>query len=327
MAILEPINNSDIERLKTAGNDHKKSEILCRMAIVAYCKSEAEIHTALGGGWSGIVTWLDSDIRNQGYIAWADGVVVVAFRGTDSRSDWQSNANAFWPDRHPLGGRRHNGFQQVWNELASEVRSGLTNDVASGSQLWLTGHSLGGAVATAAAAEFLVDQPSRITAGFNIVTFGAPRFGNLSFQQASDARVQDRHWFYANARDPVPHLGPAWMGYRHGGVLKYFNKDGRYLAVRKDQVGLQVNDNTPEAEAAFQWLLVDADIDAQARTQAELEQLVEEISHGASEPQLTTTDDGVAIEVPNGELQGDSVWTSAAHDSALYWKRIRELAS
>ena len=77
-----------------------------------------------------------------------------------------------------------------------------------------TGHSLGGALATLAAAIF---QPARL------ITFGAPRVGDTAFG-ATMSRVDSRR--YVGCCDMVARVPPELLGFRHCGELRYIDHNG-----------------------------------------------------------------------------------------------------
>ena len=93
---------------------------------------------------------------------------VLAFRGTENLRDWLTNIS-IGPKDLEGGGQVHDGFMQglnsVWPRIDEELR-GLRCPV------YFTGHSLGGALATIAAAR----RPPRA-----LYTFGSPRVGNAEF--------------------------------------------------------------------------------------------------------------------------------------------------
>ena len=316
MPIPNGVSAAEIELLRDGTLAHDKAEVLCRMASYAYFTSEPEIQNALGTNWSGLETWLDEDINNQGFAVWADGVAVVSFRGTDSTSDWKRNSEGLFPDPHPLGGRRHDGFFDVWAQKSEVVRQILETTIPSNCQLWLTGHSLGGVVATATAADFLLSPPARVNAGMAVVTFGQPRYGNEQFQQAYDQRMLERHWFYANDGDPVPHLGPSFWGYRHGGTLQYFNEDGTHLPLTKDQAGLQAAPAGALEEAARRWRQLDERV-GRIQTREQLEAIVDDIARDLGNFTVSAP--------PPGGLQGELPWSVEAHSLEVYWQRIKAL--
>ena len=80
----------------------------------------------------------------------------------------------------------------------------------------ITGHSLGGAIATLAAAEMeLVDADSRYRVS-RLYTFGSPRVGNANFASwfANNTRAMDAFRVVHN-KDAVPHLPFIDQGYHH----------------------------------------------------------------------------------------------------------------
>lgn len=105
----------------------------------------------------------------------------------------------------------HTGFAAAWVEVGSSVLSGVAAAKAAnpGYSIVATGHSLGGAVATLAAA-YLRKAGNAV----DLYTFGSPRVGNSAFadfvsaQAGSEIRV-------THVDDPVPRLPPLLFGYRH----------------------------------------------------------------------------------------------------------------
>jgi hypothetical protein len=99
-------------------------------------------------------------------------------------------------------------------------------------QLWITGHSKGGAIAALAAVRL---QAEGVTP--RIVTFGAPKVGDEDFAAAYDARFTHTRYEYAD--DIVPHLPPSadfldllsklpLLGHRFADLQRY-----NYRAVRR----------------------------------------------------------------------------------------------
>src|SRR5262249_54451343 len=85
--------------------------------------------------------------------------------------------------------------------------------------VWLTGHSLGAALATLAAARWAAGHRVQ-----GLYTFGSPRVGNAAFA----ATVPGPCYRFVNNNDVVTRLPPPGLfaGYRHVGVLKYIRTDG-----------------------------------------------------------------------------------------------------
>jgi hypothetical protein len=105
----------------------------------------------------------------------------------------------------------HSGFNQAWGEISSGVLDAVNAGLASnpGYRVVATGHSLGGAVATLAAA---VLRNSGISV--DLYTYGAPRVGNAAL---SDHITGSAGAIYrvTHKDDPVPKLPPIEVGYAH----------------------------------------------------------------------------------------------------------------
>jgi triacylglycerol lipase len=174
----------------------------------------------------------------QCYIAHNDDFVIVAFRGSESRkregapgrgihyivADWLVDLNIDLVDSGQ-GGSVHQGFKEaldeVWNTqdqtgehqgLESYLNE-ISNEGGRRRSVWFTGHSLGAALATLAAA--------RHGNAAGLYTFGSPRVGDRVF--AAGFRVST--YRLVNNDDlvtKVPLLGP----YRHVGTTKYIDYEG-----------------------------------------------------------------------------------------------------
>ena len=149
-----------------------------------------------------------------------DQSVVVAFRGSqspkslDGFKDWLlTNANNLLvvPEGRAgtdfaaagVGARFHRGFlealAEIWDPLHGAVRKALeVND----RPLWVTGHSLGGAIALLAAWRF----QQQFVPVHEVMTFGAPMIGNAAAAQAFEREFPNRIFRYVDVEDPVPLL-------------------------------------------------------------------------------------------------------------------------
>ncbi|RNC44267.1 lipase, partial [Trypanosoma cruzi] len=94
----------------------------------------------------------------------------------------------------------------------------------------ITGHSLGGAMATLAAANFM-SQNSLFTSALKVLlyTFGQPRVGNEAFVNwllASFCRGGHESYRVTHKRDVVPHVPPMFVGYLHLPNEVWYDNDG-----------------------------------------------------------------------------------------------------
>ena len=158
--------------------------------------------------------------NTQVYVGTDDANLVVAFRGSESPltldglKDWfVTNALDLLvlPDG-PLsteflaagvGARWHQGFvaavTAVWEPLLAEVSARQGEKERC---LWITGHSLGGALALLAAWLFL----RRTMKPHQVYTFGGPMVGNKVVAEAFEREFGHRISRYTNGPDPVPLL-------------------------------------------------------------------------------------------------------------------------
>lgn len=125
----------------------------------------------------------------------------------------------------------HWGFRQQALSVHDFVRDRIA--AAGTKKVWLTGHSLGGAVATATA--YLLETADDPIDVQGVVTFGAPRvFMEERFLVNPDAAaayealgIPTQRW--VDERDPVPHIPPpvpVVLPYRHIGQLNHILPDG-----------------------------------------------------------------------------------------------------
>jgi hypothetical protein len=160
-------------------------------------------------------------VRNtQVYVGENDCSVVVAFRGSeapdtlDGFQDWLvTNANNFLilPEGRigtdfaaaGVGARFHKGFLEaladVWEPLLVAVDTALKSKERP---LWVTGHSLGGALALLAAWRFL----QQFIPVHEVCTFGAPMVGNEAAAQAFQRELPRKIFRYVDSMDIVPRL-------------------------------------------------------------------------------------------------------------------------
>ena len=102
--------------------------------------------------------------------------IVLCFRGTEPAefSDIKADLNAL-PDKAANGhGLVHNGFQTEIEKIWDQIRTAMAKMKLDGKQFYITGHSLGGAMATIAASRL----PDVCDA---LYTYGSPRAGTRKF--------------------------------------------------------------------------------------------------------------------------------------------------
>lgn len=173
------------------------------------------------------------DTHTQALIASDNDKVVIAFRGTEGElQDWTTDAKITkvdWPEFAPKS-KVHVGFHKaldsIWEPLMTELqRLSQLSPNAQAPTIWITGHSLGGALATLAAARLHQEQPQLPLQG--VYSFGQPRIANHAFAKRYNDALQNITYRLVNNNDVVTRVPPQVWGYSHLGTLYYFDADGQ----------------------------------------------------------------------------------------------------
>lgn len=143
---------------------------------------------------------------------------VIDFYGTDSMKDWIFNLNIV-KKVMPYGNKKsrirvHNGFIKAYRSVKDEL---LGRFIDSGKKkVFISGFSMGGALATLAAVDFQYNLDVEI----KVVTTGSPRIGNHAFAKSYNKRVPDTtRYKYGN--DIVTSLPPWLFFYKHVKTKKH----------------------------------------------------------------------------------------------------------
>lgn len=161
----------------------------------------------------------------QAYIIGNHSAIIVAFRGTEKKlKDWKTDLG-FTKSEGPFG-YVHEGFNGAFNSVVIELTKGLFDCFDQGQSLWITGHSLGGALATLAAASLVEKYPAIGIEVSGVYTFGSPRVGDGTFREAFNSKLGDRTFRVVNGNDLVPRVPPRVAGYKHVGSVALINETG-----------------------------------------------------------------------------------------------------
>jgi len=145
--------------------------------------------------------------------------LILAFRGTSSAQDALTDAKIKLIEGPKGNGRIHEGFKtgldKIWNEVWHSMGRARRNRT-----LWLTGHSLGGALALTATARLQFEKNQAIQ---GLYTFGQPRVGDPAFTEACHKKFGNRYFRFVHNNDIVPRVPFRLMGFEHTGIFKYIN--------------------------------------------------------------------------------------------------------
>jgi len=207
----------------------QNAKTLGQAAAIAYeAPHVCEAWAVKQGFTPGTLEFFDAH-DTQGFVVQDDRTVLVAFRGTQPNRpvDWLSDGRvAHAPWAHTVG-KVHKGFYEaldvVWNEHQVLPRR-LVN--RGDRTVWITGHSLGGALAELCAARASFDPGITSIPIQGVYTFGQPRVGNDDFAALLHERLGTRTFRFVNDRDIVPRVPFFGMGYRHFGNQTFFDHLG-----------------------------------------------------------------------------------------------------
>jgi triacylglycerol lipase len=205
-----------LELIDDAADDPRNAQFLALACEFAYLNDAAgRFRDRLG-----LEAQLISVDNTQVYVAQSDRAVVAAFRGSeapdtlDGLKDWLlTNADdlLILPEGRlgtdfaaaGVGARFHRGFlgalAEIWDPLFAALDGALR---AKDRPLWITGHSLGGALALLAAWRLL----QNFVPVHRIYTFGAPMIGNAAAAQAFEREFSNKIFRYVDAEDVIPLL-------------------------------------------------------------------------------------------------------------------------
>ncbi|MHA6529398.1 lipase family protein [Paenibacillus sp. BAC0078] len=141
-----------------------------------------------------------------GFILESPQEIIVAFRGSSSMPNWISNANASQKQFKYIKEDclTHRGFTGIYSSARNGILS-LLDSLSPDKTLYITGHSLGGALATLCAVDIAAN--SSFTAP-RLYTFASPRVGDPAFAKACAKYVQTSYRI-ANPFDIVTHAPPS----------------------------------------------------------------------------------------------------------------------
>lgn len=206
-------------------------------------------------------------------------LAILCFRGTEPTNiiDWLSGSSVRKVE-YPGGGHVHEGFYRNVQVLAPDlfehtlpralagepifrtdaVRSLEPVETGPLEALYVTGHSLGGALALMTAAMLVDGLMSSHSPHADVLrgvyTFGQPMVGDPDFAAACDAKLKRRFFRHVYDRDVVPRLPPRGTGrFAHAGQRYVSARGGWSLSSERTRQVLSALVAFPVGAAA--WVL------------------------------------------------------------------------
>jgi len=151
----------------------------------------------------------DSDVFGLMGNNLATKIAFVSFRGTQNLIDWEHDLDVLYePYEFVKGaGDVHKGFRSIYKTLRDSIGAGLEAACQGCDHLFVTGHSLGAALAVLSAPDLAANTPPRKIP--NLITFAGPRTGLFIFHRFFNQRIPVCYRIVAT-HDMVPR-GPLFV--------------------------------------------------------------------------------------------------------------------
>lgn len=187
---------------------------LAQASQAAYSQdAEADAWARSAGFPGGVNSFSRQNV--QGFWAVHGQIALLSLRGTQSAAHWIRNLTVA-PSNHQWG-RVHLGFHDGIVDVEEDMRAFI--DAARGTRfVWVTGHSLGGAMALIAAARLKMSGIVSTT-----YTYGQPKMCFSNFADRFATELPGRYVRFVNQNDVVPRIPPFYI---HFGNLKRIVRPG-----------------------------------------------------------------------------------------------------
>jgi triacylglycerol lipase len=201
---------------------------LAHFANIVY-KNKDEVRTELTGiGFTAIDDdfFIEDEITHTQCIVVADKEkIILAFRGTEGKLEDLITDFKAWKHDLESFGSIHRGFYDAFYSIWPKAKEKILKLRTNNQSIWVTGHSLGGALASIAAGAIYLQK--ELAGGLlGVYTFGQPRVGDFDFAEKYDSGLKNNTYRIVHNNDVVTRVPPQNMGYSHTGSLKYFDADG-----------------------------------------------------------------------------------------------------
>lgn len=217
--------------LKRAAYSDRTAFVMASMAQLAYDRYELggkakELfeEKLKSGGFTLVAIFNSDETDTQAFLAKNDEYAVLSFRGTEVTKKQDVITDAKAAKISLIEGRVHRGFLDAYKSIRKDIRQALKGVL--GMPIYITGHSLGAALATVATKMLENEQVGETKAYLReyiaaCYTFGSPRVGNQGF----DEKFKSAVYRVVNTTDIVTVVPLLTMGYIHVGDVRFLGRE------------------------------------------------------------------------------------------------------
>ena len=183
-------------------------------------------------------------------------LIVLSFRGTHSFANRDLDIDFILTDTDLCAGCFvHRGFWTAWLEVRDTITPQIIHVIKNyrDFRFAITGHSLGGVLATLAAGA-LRDVNDDLRERTELYSFGSPRVGNKAVADYLTLQ-SDRSYRITNHKDPVPRLPPWPFGYHHTQPEYYIHHHSKNPSPKEFEIieGHDDGGNAGKGDFIFGW--------------------------------------------------------------------------
>jgi len=148
-----------------------------------------------------------------GFLLESDDDSILVFRGTQRTTEWIGNAYAVQqpytypdPDTGETLGNIHTGFRRIADSIVNPLAVDAVQQINPNKPCYVSGHSLGAALATILALDIAVQVPA-LRPNVRVYAYASPRVGNVAFARHY-GRILPNSYRITNLADAIPMLPP-----------------------------------------------------------------------------------------------------------------------
>jgi hypothetical protein len=220
------------------------------LSSLAYMEETEASQWSTSLGFIGHSYVFDKSTDTSAHVFEHKDYVAVSFAGTASIWDWGTDLDLVFAPAL-FGARVHKGFLRSYkgesNRLTGQAHHGVRKLLLEAlakhnypqKKVYVTGHSLGGALATLLAADLTIidqfgDKPhdnlacadlsDRSSHVAGVITYGSTRVGDKIFAQCHNKILGTKHWRVVNNNDIFPTM-PTKEFYAHVGERVFLNSN------------------------------------------------------------------------------------------------------
>jgi triacylglycerol lipase len=221
-----------------------------KLSAITYCP-ESEV-----GNWSCywcqqfpnfqlINTFWDSKTSTYLSFGKMDNTYIIAYEGSQDLTDWMIDLeiSKLIPYKDYPTAKVHYGFWQAYSSIRQELYTTLQKEEIT--NLFITGHSLGGALSTITSLDIAEElgYPN-----ISMINFGSPRVGNPDYVEIYKQYIKN-YYRVTHGSDPIPRLPPTLLGFYHiGNEIYYPNSTLSYISCTESE-----NDQCEDGNNFLPW--------------------------------------------------------------------------